>query len=63
MQPKKDLENDLETTYKTTIRYKCPKRGWVVEEVEVKRYKSIAPPEGKVLDTEEVPLISPEEIN
>jgi hypothetical protein len=42
----------LESTYKTKIRYECPKRGWVEEEVVVKRYKSIDPPEGTAFDPE-----------
>lgn len=36
-------ENIVENTYKTKIKYKCPKRGWVEEEVEVKRYKAQEP--------------------
>lgn len=48
-----DMSGDnLEATYKTKIRYKCPKRGWVEEEVEVKRYKTVAPPEGTVFEAE-----------
>lgn len=49
----------LETSYKTKIRYLCPKRGWVEEEVEVKRYKSVAPPEGTVFEAEnvDVPIV------
>ena len=46
------LGDNLEATYKTKIRYKCPKRGWVEEEVEVKRYKAVAPPEGTVFEAE-----------
>jgi hypothetical protein len=49
---KDTLGNNLEATYKTKIRYKCPKRGWIEEEVEVKRYKTVAPSEGTVLETE-----------
>ena len=38
-------ENKLETTYKTTITYNCPKRGLVTEEVEVKKYKATEIPD------------------
>ena len=40
----------MESTYKTTIKYQCPKRGWVEEEVEVKRYKAVEPPKGAAFD-------------
>jgi hypothetical protein len=46
------LGDNLEAVYKTKIKYRCPKRGWVEEEVEVKRYKAPPPPEGTVLETE-----------
>ena len=48
----KHKEELLETTYKTTIKYKCPVRGWVEEEVEVRRYTAVAPPEGTVFEAE-----------
>jgi len=46
------LENNLEAKYKTKIRYKCPKRGWVEEEVEVKRYRAVDAPDGTVFEAE-----------
>ena len=30
----------MEKEYKTKIRYHCPKRGWVEQEVTVTRYKA-----------------------
>jgi hypothetical protein len=55
----KSKEELLETTYKTKIKYKCPVRGWVEEEVEVKRYSTIMPPEGSMIDAEniDVPIV------
>jgi len=56
MPRKKDSGNvkqaELEISYKTKIRFKCPKRGWVEEEIEVKRYKAATQPEGTTIDTE-----------
>ena len=34
-------EHELEKEYVTRIKYKCPKRGWVEEEVTVKRFKAV----------------------
>jgi hypothetical protein len=51
--PRKDSREDaLEIVYKTKIRYKCPKRGWVEEEVDVKRFKAVTPPEGTPFETD-----------
>lgn len=58
---KNTSEDNVESTYKTTIKYKCPKRGWVEEEVEVKRYKSVAPPEGTVFEADIVEIIATED--
>ena len=52
MRQKRNLEDNMEAVYKTKIRYKCPTRGWVEEEVEVKRFKAIDPPEGIPFDAE-----------
>jgi hypothetical protein len=49
---KEGNEDKIELVYKTTIRYECPKRGWVEEEVEVKRFKAATPPDGAALDIE-----------
>ncbi len=50
-------ESELESTYKTKVKYHCPKRGWVEEEVEVKRYKAAKPQEGSRFDNEVVELL------
>jgi hypothetical protein len=55
---KMSKEELLETTYKTKIKYMCPVRGIVEEEVEVRRYSSIAPPEGSVIDAEELEVLA-----
>lgn len=49
---KEGNEDKIELVYKTTVRYECPKRGWVEEEVEVKRFKAATPPDGSELDIE-----------
>jgi hypothetical protein len=55
---KMSKEELLETTYKTKIKYNCPVRGIVEQEVEVKRYSSIAPPEGNTIDAEELEVLA-----
>ena len=37
----------MEKEYKTKVKYQCPKRGWVEEEVTVTRYKSPEQDESK----------------
>ena len=37
---RKKKVREVEKEYRTKIKYKCPKRGWVEEEVVIKRYKS-----------------------
>jgi succinate dehydrogenase flavin-adding protein (antitoxin of CptAB toxin-antitoxin module) len=37
---RKKQVDEIEKEYKTKIRFKCPKRGWVEEEITVKRYKA-----------------------
>lgn len=50
---KEDEVPIVESTYKTKIKYKCPKRGWVEEEVEVKRFKAPEPPKGHSVEIAE----------
>jgi hypothetical protein len=53
MRQKKDsYNNKIETVYKTTVKYLCPTRGWVEQEVEVKRFKATTVPEGTVVDAD-----------
>lgn len=47
---RKKTDENIELVYKTTIKYQCPKRGWVEEEVEVTRFKAVTPPDGTVLE-------------
>lgn len=35
----KKWEAEIEKEYTTLVKYECPKRGWVEEEVVVKRFK------------------------
>jgi len=42
---KKRKEDSLEDVYKTTITYRCPIRGLVTEEVEIKKYKATVAPD------------------
>jgi len=44
---KQKREPEIDKTYKTKIKYKCPKRGWVEEEVTITRYKTEEKEEGK----------------
>jgi succinate dehydrogenase flavin-adding protein (antitoxin of CptAB toxin-antitoxin module) len=37
---KQKRENVVEKEYKTKIKYHCPKRGWVEQEVTVTRYQA-----------------------
>ena len=58
MARKKKEKVEILDTYTTTIRYKCPKRGWVEEEVVVKRYQEKRLPEdlvdvSKIIDEED----------
>jgi hypothetical protein len=50
MRLKGDKNAEVETKYTTVMKYLCPVRGWVEEEVEIKRYRSLGAPEGKVLE-------------
>lgn len=40
-------KREIEKEYRTKIRYFCSKRGWVEQEVWVRRYKAIEPVEPK----------------
>ena len=51
---KKTKTSEIESKYKTTVTYICPKRGKVTEEVVVIKYKPQEVPEDKSAD----PLIS-----
>jgi succinate dehydrogenase flavin-adding protein (antitoxin of CptAB toxin-antitoxin module) len=44
---KQKREKEIDNTYKTKIKYKCPKRGWVEEEVTITRYETGEKVEGK----------------
>jgi len=59
MPPRKSkvVEDVVEYTYKTKIKYICPKRGLVEEEIEIKHYKAAVPPKGTVLDVESLESI------
>jgi len=58
MARKKKEKVEILNTYTTKIKYKCPNRGWVEEEVTVKRYQEKRLPEdvvdvSKILDEED----------
>lgn len=47
MAKKQKREKEIDSTYTTKIKYKCPKRGWIEEEVTITRYKAEEKEEGK----------------
>jgi hypothetical protein len=60
MVKKKKEEGNVMETYETTVRYNCPKRGWVEEKVMIKRYKEKEEPKN-TMDTSKILGEKPEE--
>lgn len=55
------IEEIVEYTYKTKVKYMCPHRGPVEEEIEVKRYKATPPPKGSILDVDSLEHVEVDE--
>ncbi len=63
MQQRKDKKEQvlIDRIYGTKIRYKCPVRGIVEEEVEVKLYKSVEPPKSSDIELDSLAVELPED--
>lgn len=53
----KEKRSEIDSTYKTTITYKCPVRGIVTEEAMVTRYKKQEAPEDRPVDGDVAELL------
>jgi hypothetical protein len=45
---RKKKAGEIVEKVKKTIKYRCPERGWVEQEVEIKRYKTRETPESTI---------------
>lgn len=60
MSKKKDGAPELEKVYKQTITFKCPVRGMVVQEIEVKKFKGPQVQEDRPVDSAIAELLAAE---
>jgi hypothetical protein len=58
MRKKSDIENEIETVYTTVIRFLCPKRGWVEETVQVKKYRPAPEKQETHIDLEHTTFVA-----
>ena len=54
----KKIDDVIEYTYKTKIKYMCPQRGLIEQEVDVRRYRGLNPPVGISLEIESIDSIN-----
>jgi succinate dehydrogenase flavin-adding protein (antitoxin of CptAB toxin-antitoxin module) len=60
---KKEVKFGQEGSYRTTIKFRCPVRGLVEQEVVVKKFAAQAAPESKSTDSVVAELLNQEEIS